>query len=358
MEVQFIVLPASHGDSILIKGPFDGQNRNILIDGGPSSAYEYRRRPKELKKTLEQIKDDGERVDLLVLSHVDDDHVGGLLAGFKNGGLLEELTDMVWFNSGKLIFEHFDKNYDQRNSIEFEATNTDEDSFNLTSIRQGVKFEEYISGLGIWKEEIVQAGMLIELFDVKFKILSPSPEKLEKLMTKWEEEDPDSLTAGHGNDYDKSIDELLENDMFSEESSVHNGSSIAFIFEYDGKRILLLGDAHNDVIIESIKDLGHSPLDPLKVDYVKLSHHGSKYNTSPELLKLISCNNFIVSTDGRKHGLPNKLTLARIIDEYEGVNIFFNYPGIIKDKIFSAEELSELEIQGVDLKSCEQPFQL
>jgi len=314
MNFKVSIIQAGHGDCILIQGDFDGQPRNILIDGGPSRAYEYRRRPGALKSALQKIKDNGQKIDLLILSHVDDDHIAGLLSGFKNSGLLEQLTDKVWFNSGKLIFENFDEAYDESNLVDFNGNRTDAEAGSLTSIGQGVKFEDYISERGIWQYELIKAGQVRELFGIKFTILSPNNKKLEKLLIKWDREEPSSLTSSTDKDYKKSFDELLLNDEFSEDESIHNGSSIAFIFEYSGKRLLFLGDAHNDVIADNIKDLGHSEDNPLLLDYVKLSHHGSKYNTSPELLKLISCQNFIISTNGNRHGLPNKLTLSRIVD--------------------------------------------
>jgi hypothetical protein len=46
---------------------------------------------------------------------------------------------------------------------------------------------------------------------------------------------------------------------------------------------------------------------------VKLSHHGSKYSLSKEFLSLIDCQQFLISTDGSRYGLPHKATLARIL---------------------------------------------
>jgi glyoxylase-like metal-dependent hydrolase (beta-lactamase superfamily II) len=117
MSFNFSVLQAEHGDCILIQGEFDGQSRNILVDGGLSRTYIHKKRPQILKKLLKKIKDAKQRIDLLVLSHVDEDHIAGLLAGFKRGELLEELTDKVWFNSGKLIFEHFNQTPDETNLV-------------------------------------------------------------------------------------------------------------------------------------------------------------------------------------------------------------------------------------------------
>jgi len=358
MSFNLTILQAGHGDCILIQGNFNKKFRNILIDGGPTESYKTRRRKDgALKKVLQTIKGNGQKIDLLVLSHVDDDHIAGLLSGFKNGGLLDQLTEKIWFNSGKLIFESFGKVYDETNLLDFGFNRTGTDTDNFTSIGQGVKFEDYISKPGIWHDEVIQAGQVKEIFGITFTILSPNEKSLEKLLIKWEREQPDSLTSADSNDYAKSFDELLLNDQFKEDGSIHNGSSIAFIFEYAEKRLLLLGDAHNDIIVENLKIMGFSDENPLLLDYVKLSHHGSQYNTSPELLKLISCQNFIISTDGLRHGLPNKLTLARIVEQFPKVNLLFNYPDLI-ERIFSKEELAHLSNQGVTIKGCELPFNL
>jgi beta-lactamase superfamily II metal-dependent hydrolase len=329
-----------------------------LVDGGLSRTYIHKKRPQILKKLLEKIKEANQRIDLLVLSHVDEDHIAGLLAGFKLGELLEELTDKVWFNSGKLIFEHFNQTPDETNLVDLGSNLTGTDVDNQTSIGQGVKFEVFITAKGIWDHELIVAGQVHELFGIKFTMLSPNEDKLRKLLVKWEREKPDSLTSSTDTDYDSSFAALLENDQFENDTSIHNGSSIAFIFEYEDKRLLLTGDAHDEVIVENVRKLGFNENNPLLLDYVKLSHHGSKYNTSPEFLSIINCQHFIISTNANRHGLPNKRTLARIVAQFPNANLLFNYPDIIKKKIFTDDELIELRQAGVTLAGCEQPFVL
>ncbi|BAF71688.1 hypothetical protein [Sulfurovum sp. NBC37-1] len=135
---------------------------------------------------------------------------------------------------------------------------------------------------------------------------------------------------------------------FEEDKSLPNGSSIAFILEIGDKKILFLGDSHPSVIIDGLKELRYSNRNKLEIDFMKVSHHGSKANTSNELLEIIKCDKFIISTDGSKHGLPNKETLARIINKHSGCKIYFTYPDLIK-KIFSEKELNNGLFEALDI---------
>ncbi|APD90681.1 hypothetical protein BM524_13210 [Alteromonas mediterranea] len=357
------ILKANNGDSILLSWLYEGITKNVLIDGGKSNTYKQGSLKKDLFKALSSIKEKGQKIDLLVLTHVDDDHIGGLLKAFKHGELLRELCDKVWFNSGLLIDEYFNQDHDETHAVIFDRVASGTVSDNYTSIRQGVSFEETIAELGVWQREIIKAGQVHELWGAKFFIISPSEEKLEALLVKWGKEQPDSLTSGKQTDYTKTFEALLENDEFRGDSSIHNGSSIAFLLEIENKRLLMLGDAHDEVIVEEIKRLKdtngqrYSENNPLKVNFVKLSHHGSQYNTSPEFLRLIDAENFIVSTDGSAHGLPDKLTIARIHQQFPNATIHFNYDNPRKH-MFKRQERERLAQEGFKLKVIENELEL
>lgn len=339
MEINF--LQAFNGDSIIIHFENEGVTRHILIDGGPGSTYMQKgRRGKleynDLKKEIESIKNKGEHVDLLILTHVDDDHIGGILKWFETDKDALELVRKIWFNSGRTIKNEFenDKTQEYDNSIEF----SDSTSLN-TSIRQGVKFEDKIkSKPNIWDEKVIEAEQMLSLYGIDFKILSPDRERLNALLGKWELERPESIdTSASLNDYDRTLLQLIEEDVFEEDTSRHNGSSISFVLSYNDKNYLFLADSFPSVIISSLKKLGCSEQSPLECEFVKVSHHGSKANNSYELLKLISSKKFIISTNGAKHSHPNKQFLARLINQNSDCEIFFNYPELI-DKIFKEED--------------------
>jgi beta-lactamase superfamily II metal-dependent hydrolase len=105
-----------------------------------------------------------------------------------------------------------------------------------------------------------------------------------------------------------------------------NGSSIAFLAEFEGKSCLFLADAHMDLICDSLRRLGHTAENPLKVDAVKLSHHGSSKNLTQEFLALVDAEHYLVSTNGDQHGHPDKPAIeAVIVGSRRDPTIWFNY---------------------------------
>lgn len=345
MKMKF--LQAFNGDSILLSFADDnGQNRNILIDGGTKNAYETRLRPRgvadgDLKTTVASIKAAGEKIDLLILTHVDDDHIGGILHWFEKDDEALSLVEKVWFNSGKLISEYFQAEETGENLLPLRKGDG-----RHTGIKQGVTFEKLIEENGVWERRIIKETDQLESLGFKFTMLSPDDTKLSKLLYKWEKEAP--FTSKRANDYDKTLLDLIETDKFEEDAAVHNGSSIAFFLEDGSKKFLFLGDAHPSCVVASLEKLEFSKDNPLKVDLVKVSHHGSKGNTSYEFLERIDCDKFVISSNGAVHNLPDKLCLARIINAKPGCTIYFNYPEKIGE-IFLEKDYEDFEFQALPL---------
>jgi beta-lactamase superfamily II metal-dependent hydrolase len=338
MELR--LLQANNGDAIHLKFKDESGNPcNILIDGGTSDTYTFKNKKNkiqdgDLKITVEQIRTNSEYVDLLILTHVDDDHIGGVLKWFGQDSQAKDLIKKVWFNSGRLISEYFQQEEIPENLLTIKNDN----SLN-TSILQGAIFEDYIEENNIWDRRIIKSGYKIDMFGLKFTILSPSENQLKKLLTKWEKESP-IVNTSHIYDYSASLSELIASDSFSEDTSIHNGSSIAFIVENQNIKLLFLGDAHPQTIINSLTSMEYSTQNPLKVDFVKISHHGSKANTNYDLLNLIESENFLISSDGSKHNLPDKQCLAKIINNRKKVNLYFNYPNLAS-QIFSEQDFKD-----------------
>ena len=84
------LIPAEYGDCILIS--IDGKkNFNILVDGGTSKTYK-----EFIKKEIENIENLGQKLDLIICTHIDYDHIGGLTQLLINTD--SKNIGSVWYN--------------------------------------------------------------------------------------------------------------------------------------------------------------------------------------------------------------------------------------------------------------------
>jgi len=320
------LLPALHGDCILIQYGSDAAPRRILIDGGPIGAYEA------LTARVNKLPIKWRRFGLLVITHIDADHIEGVVR------LLAERTkdfyfDDVWFNG----WRHLDDSRGILGAVSGE--------FLSALIKKTVGTERW-NKAEPFKKGTIKAGdehlPTVSLEDgMQLTVLSPTDEKLSMLRKTWEKDvkkkgfDPGDLDAALallsqtkrlvpkgllGASYQEA------GERFKIDSSVANASSIALLAEFEGKRCLFLADAHPDVVTASLRKLLASGDQKFRVDAVKLSHHGSSANTTPELLDLIDCKRFLVSTNGDVFGHPDASAIDMILRRAgPGVTLLFNY---------------------------------
>jgi beta-lactamase superfamily II metal-dependent hydrolase len=335
MKIKF--LKAFNGDSIWISFKDNGTHKNILIDGGVGDTFKSTSNVKgELFSLIKQIKKDEQFIDLLILTHFDDDHIGGVLRWMNKDKEASKLIKKVWFNSGKEIAKKFES--DENKELDIKIIDGADDFH--TSPKQGIKFEKYLRDNNLWEGKIIEQGSEFDLFGLQFKILSPNKEKLEKLLKLYKKE-KDYFTSGSEFDFQTSLKEFIDEEnqpgfKFKEETRVANGSSIAFIIENKVESFLFLGDAHPSVVVEGLNNFGYNKNNVLNAEFMKVSHHGSKCNTSKELLEIVKTDKYLISSNATKHGLPNKRTIARIINNNPDAFIYFNYN--LKDDIFSKQD--------------------
>jgi hypothetical protein len=183
---------------------------------------------------------------------------------------------------------------------------------------------------------------------MKLTLLSPDAESLAALLQDWKaklkgknwEMDPGDLEAAWdklaqqskfhpGAELTLGPDDLtadLGKFLKGTDSSAANGSSIAFIAEFAGKSCVFLADAHMEVVCNSIRRLGYSKEAPLKVDAVKVSHHGSKNNITEEFLSLVDASHWLFSSNGDRHDHPDKEAVeAVIVGSISEPILWFNY---------------------------------
>ena len=131
---------------------------------------------------------------------------------------------------------------------------------------------------------------------------------------------PKEISSGGG-------DNLRE--AYLPDTSVTNASSITLLAEMAGRRVLFLGDAWAEDVMDAVRQLKAQGMS-LVFDAIKVSHHGSLCNTSPELLDEIDAPVFFISSDGSHHGHPDFEVLAAIVDRPAAFprKLLFNYPSV------------------------------
>jgi beta-lactamase superfamily II metal-dependent hydrolase len=341
MQIKF--LQAFNGDSIWISFLENETPRNIIIDGGVGDTYQDSlRREGELYAVIKLIREKNQNIDLLVLTHFDDDHIAGILRWLNNDKEAAKLIKGVWFNSGREIAKELAIEENENLHIEIKV---DTDDFH-TSPKQGIRFEDYLLKNKLWDGGVIKQGDEFNIWGLKLRILSPNMENLKELLGLYEKE-KDYFTSGGEFDFATTLKDFVEEESqpefkFKEDKSVSNGSSIAFIMENKDKQFLFLGDAYPSIVIEGLNKFGYNKDNPLNAELMKVSHHGSMYNTNKELLETVNVDNYLISSNGTKHGLPNKRTIARIINNNPNSAIRFNYD--LRDTIFLEEDWNDFSV--------------
>jgi hypothetical protein len=101
---------------------------------------------------------------------------------------------------------------------------------------------------------------------------------------------------------------------YAPDRSVANNASLAFLAEHGGKSVLIGGDASAEVLTSSIRQLltGQGAR-RLRVDAFVVPHNGSAGNVNRELLELLECDRYLISTNGAMFRHPDRETIARIL---------------------------------------------
>lgn len=322
MNFRIELLPAREGDSIWIS--YGDPLCHMLIDGGRSATSAT------VKKRLENANDP---LELAVVTHVDRDHIEGFLKLLEDAGTEFRCNDL-WFNG----YDHLEgtqliiaANYDNPPDDEIFGAKQGE-ALADAIVENDLPWNKHFEGCAVEVPDVGPGEVITFEGGIGIRLLSPSREKLEALLPDWEKEckkagllpgieakeEPDVEIMGPID-----IDSLAEV-PFEEDSSNANGSSIAFLLEYNGKCVLFSGDAHVDRLIAALTPLANGG--KVKLDAFKIPHHGSRHNISKELLALIDCDHYLISTNGSYFHHPDPIAISRII-KYGGdnVNLYFNY---------------------------------
>ncbi|UCE28366.1 MAG: MBL fold metallo-hydrolase, partial [Candidatus Coatesbacteria bacterium] len=85
------MLPARHGDCIWIEYGDPQKPSRLLIDGGTAGTY------KAIRKRLKALETDERHFELLIVTHIDIDHINGILKLLGDQKVKVSFND-IWFN--------------------------------------------------------------------------------------------------------------------------------------------------------------------------------------------------------------------------------------------------------------------
>lgn len=316
------LLPASYGDSILIEYGADKSNY-ILVDGGPSDNFE------ELVAGLQAVAPQLKELELLVVTHVDIDHIDGIVKFLNREKLPFKIKD-IWFNGYSQVAEYSN---DELAPLQGEY-------LSKLILEKKIPLNKKFKGAPIVVKDYAKLPVVKLKNGMKITLLSPSSVSMSKMYAVW---DDYLKNEGKGINFLKKLesdkrydsdDDLLginvaalQKTKVIGDKSPANGSSIAFIAEYDSKTCLFAGDATSDYLLSAIDPLlKQLKVDKLKIDAWKLAHHGSKKSNLDKLMKKIDCKKILISTSGVKYKHPDAICIAKIItNNGPKANLYFNY---------------------------------
>jgi hypothetical protein len=337
MHFSLDVRRARKGDCLLLHCGPKSAPLLVLIDGGPSNVYQPHLKPRleQIKKARKLGSNAPLPIDLAMVSHVDDDHIRGILDFTRElraavGAPFARISSL-WHNSfddviGKSPAELTAAVTAQfgaaslTNGLSEEATvDSDEDEEVihsslkvLASIEQGHQLRLDADKLGIPLNPEFEGGLIIasptpiEMSDdLSFLVVGPMVPELKKLQAQHDQWLKDLKAKG-----------LKPGDALSAyiDKSVPNLSSLVLLATCGGKRILLTGDARGDKIIEGLETIGAlKPGRSMHVDVLKVPHHGSSNNLETGFFKRITADRYVFSGDG-EHGNPERQTLEMLLE--------------------------------------------
>lgn len=322
-----------------------------LIDGGPAQVYGPHLKPRlqEIRKMRKLGADEPLPVDFLMVSHIDDDHINGILELTKE--LLEAKAARkqlplkikgVWHNTFDDIIGNNPKELTAAVTAQFGAASLsgepDVDGLDpdvakvLASVSQGFRLRDDLRGLKLRINPDFNGGLVIarkkgKAIDMgnglKFTVVGPLNDEVVAL-----QKDHDAFLKKKEKAKEKGTAGLLA--AFTD-SSVANLSSVVVLAEVGKKRMLLTGDARGDKLLEGLELVGLLKKDgksTMHVDVFKAPHHGSDRNADPILFRRVTADHYVFSGNG-EHGNPERETLQMLFDERgdeDDFKIHITYP--------------------------------
>jgi hypothetical protein len=358
--VKLTVFQAGPGDCLLLESADD---KRILIDGGTATAFREHVAP-----SLGALREAGKTLDLIYLSHIDGDHIGGILA-LLDAELDWRVHDFqvasgnaghptpkaprppavggLWHNAfSEQVSRHPKPITDllaaSATVLDFGGEPGDRDLAAShrdlgTSVDQGIRLSRRASAqqLGIplnrefdGKLALVRDGQVpVTLGALELTLIGPFAEDLDHLRQEWTtwlasnqrqlgvirarmRADVQRLGTSEVERFRTSLE--LQADDLGDRTKVTtpNLASLMVLAREGDKQVLLTGDGHANDILAGLEHAGHHAI---HVDVLKLQHHGSEFNITPEFCRRVTADRYVICANGSDDN-PDPRSLEAILD--------------------------------------------
>jgi len=352
--VKLTLFHAGDGDCLLLTSKGKKPKR-VLVDGGRSGSFEEHTRP-----ALAALQAAGQALDVVYVSHIDDDHITGVLrlvediVAWRAHEFAQTLDPHakppkfpvppeigeVWHN-GLFVLVGDDLAPQVQEVLATTATllagSADERirslaseladlatgekasmelSRRLSPEHLGIPLNPRTDGLLMQRagSGATLPGEVMKVGPMKFSLLGPSEDDLTKLRDKWR-----SWIKGHKADLKKLQAAILADEQrFGTLSPAFvvnpiatdlgdglkqvteaNLASLMFLVEEGGQRVLLTGDGVSSEIVEGLAR--HKKLDAhgrIHVDVLKVQHHGAEANVTDEFVEAVTADHYVFCGNG------------------------------------------------------------
>jgi hypothetical protein len=335
------VLQAEFGDCLVLEYGTPRKPRYILVDGGPPQTYE-----RVLRGVLADLPPSHIQFDAVILSHVDKDHIVGLLDLFADlrrqeadGEALSCTVSELWHNSfGRTIDTHGRMQIRLKSLLAIAGAGqhmqTASESFNgigdgnslrLAALTLKIPINPGFPG-DLICVETAEAPRTIG--NLELTVVGPTQENLKSLAAEWEEwleSNEEAVRSG---------DPFA---MANSDRSIPNLSSIMILAKADGKRVLLTGDGRSDHLLQGLGRVDLLDVNgKMHVDVLKLPHHGSSRNITKTFFRKITADCYVVSANG-KDGNPDLAALIWLVEaareQARSVEIICTNPTVSTSKL-------------------------
>jgi hypothetical protein len=369
MMLKLQMLPAACGDCLWLEYGSPPATRIVIIDGGLGETA--RVLSERINAARRQRGADTLDVELLVVTHIDNDHIQGIIELLKTAQPSLRVKD-VWFNGRRHLMRlptpPANSGNDTRGNSKARAghpadlmggadhTPDQQKNFDdlaalpspsdLLGPQQGDELSELLATTGLpwnqhpcWQGGAVMVPAIGDLPVVtlegglRLTLLGPTLARLYKLCTVWAD------VLGSADEFEAAgpADLLGRRDTWppvwkdreQRDPSAANGSSIMLLAEYSDHALLLAGDGHAPDLAAALERLSrerNAPSTPFPLAAFKLAHHASEKNLTQAVLEKIECSRYLISTDGSTHGHPDHQALLRILRYSKSSPVLlFNY---------------------------------